>query len=307
MCAATSICRMRCSRSRERRARRALVLAVALSACARVAPLPPAPAPPGDPLAVIQHRAAALHTLRAQFDAVARFPGGERRSTGVLIVRPPDDARLRLVAPFGLTVFDGLRTGGRTYVNSPLAAGHEDASLAFMRVGPGYSLLFGAADTTACRASGTQADRVEYWCGTPPTRWVAIDRATATVSAEAELENGQPLVTRSYGDYRVVDDLPLPYRIRIDYPRQQVSVDITVTRYELNPPLRDEQFAPPAQFSCTNPSRQTTDYTDFTDEDRPIRDIRVIRGLSLPAGTRAGDSCRASVRGRDERATSSPP
>ena len=225
-----------------------MALVVALSACARVSTLPP-PAPPGDPLAVVRQRAATLHAVRAQFDAVARFPGGERRSTGVLIVRPPDDARLRLVAPFGLTVFDGLRTGGRTYVSAPLAAGHEEASMAFMRVGPGDSLLFGAGTAETCRAGDAHGDRVEYWCGSPPTRWVAIDRATATVSAESELEDGQPLVTRSYGDYRVVDDLPLPYRIRIDYPRQQVTVEITVSRYEVNPPLRDEQFAPPEQSS----------------------------------------------------------
>lgn len=230
-----------------RRATRGTVLLLTLAACARVANTPLPPPPAGDPLAVVRQRAAALHALRARFDAVAHFPGGERRTAGVLIVRPPDDARLRLVAPFGLTVFDGLRTGGRTYVSAPLAAGPEAASLAFMRVGPADSLLFGAGAAEDCRAAAGPPDRAEYWCGKPPTRWLSIDRATATVSADAELVDGQTAVTRGYADYRLVDGLPLPYRIRIDYPPQQVGVDITVGRYEVDPPLRDDQFQPPAQ------------------------------------------------------------
>ena len=236
---------MPCSRSRDRR-RGAAAALLLLAACARVAPAPPPPAPTGDPLAIVRQRAAALRTLRAQFDAVAHFPGGERESSGVLIVRQPGDARLRLVAPFGLTVFDGLRTGGRTYVDAPLASDREEASLAFMRVGPADSVLFGAGAGDTCRpAAADRADTAASWCGSPPTRWVIVDRATATLLSETELENGTPIATRSYGDYRDVAGTPLPYRIRIEYPQKQVSVDIAVTKYELNPTLRDDQFTPP--------------------------------------------------------------
>jgi hypothetical protein len=75
---------------------------------------------------------------------------------------------------------------------------------------------------------------------------VSVDAATATIRAEAALEDGRAVVSRSFGDYRLVDGVPLPYRIRIDYPAEQVTVEIVIGRYELNPPLRDEHFQTPA-------------------------------------------------------------
>jgi hypothetical protein len=239
---------MRSSPSPERRRAAAAALLVALAACARPAPVPapPAPGATGDALAAVRQRAAAVRTLRAQFDATARFPGGERAASGVLIVRPPDDARLRLVAPFGLTVFDGLRTGGRTYVSAPLAADRARDTMALMRAGPADSVLFGGAAIADCAAAADPApQRAAYWCGTPATRWIVIDRATGTLESETEVENGAPAVRRTYGDYRLVDGVPLPYRIVVEYPPRHLRVDIAVTRYEVNPPLRDDQFAPP--------------------------------------------------------------
>lgn len=233
---------MPCSRRREGRARALLVL-LALAGCARVPPLPPAP--PGDPLAVARQRVAAVRTLRARFDAVARVPGGERRSAGVLLVRAPGDWRLRLVAPFGLTVLDAVHVAGRTTITAPLGGGGGDTA-AFTRLEPGDSLVFGAGDGWSPCAP---ADANAYWCGAPPARWVSVDATTATVRAEAALEDGRAAVTRSYGDYRLVDGVPLPFRIRIDYPREQVTVDIAIGRYELNPPLRDDLFQPPAEGS----------------------------------------------------------
>lgn len=222
----------------------AVALLVALAACARVAP-PLPPPPPGDPLAVARERVAAVRTLRAQFDAVARFPGGERRSTGVLLVRVPDDWRLRLVAPFGLTVLDALHAGGRTAVTAPLGGAAGDAA-AFTRLGPGDTLVFGAAAAwSPCRPPAADAPDA-YWCGAPPTRWVEVDPTTATIRAEGVVDAGQPLVTRTYADYRDVDGIPLPYRIRVDYPAERVTVEIAVERYELNPALRDDQFHLPA-------------------------------------------------------------
>ncbi|MBX3024711.1 hypothetical protein KF840_07360 [bacterium] len=220
------------------------MLLALLAGCLR--PAKPPPAPPGDPLTALRQRTAALRTLRAAFDVVVHVGADERRATGVLLVRPPDDARMRLVAPFGMTVFDGLRTGGRTYVTAPLASGDDPTSLRAMRFGPGDSVLFGAG-AGACRAAEPRDGQTIYWCGAPPTRWVAIDPATATLGAEGETVDGEPLVTWAYSDYRLVDGQPLPFRIRIDYPRANVTVDIAVERYEVNPPLRDDQFVPPPQ------------------------------------------------------------
>jgi hypothetical protein len=217
---------------------------IAVLGCARL-PLPGAPE--GDPLAVVAARAAEVRTLRAQFDSLARWPGGERRAGGVLLVRAPDEWRLRLVAPFGLTVLDALHTHGSSFITTPLAADDPAALAAFAHLGPGDSLVFGTpVDAAACEAGPPRDGLLQYWCGgTPPTRWLSLDPATATVSGEAELANGRAVVSRSYSDYRQVDGVPLPFRIRIDLPQQQVTVDITVSRYELNPPLGDELFAPP--------------------------------------------------------------
>ena len=219
----------------------ALLLLLALAACARLPP--PPPAPPGDLLAAARQRVADVRTLRAQFDALARYPGGERRSNGVLLVRAPDDWRLRLVAPFGLTVLDALHADGRTTVTAPLGDGGGGAA-AFTRLGPGDTLAFGSGrEWTPCRPGAAPG---AYWCGAPPTRWVTVDPGSATIAAEGVLEDGRAVVTRQYADYRLVDGVPLPFRIRIEYPLERVSVDITIDRYELNAPLRDEQFRPPA-------------------------------------------------------------
>jgi hypothetical protein len=195
-------------------------------------------------LTVLRQRTAAVETLRAEFDVAVTIGDDDRSATGVLVVRPPEDARMRLVAPFGITVFDGLRTGGRTYITAPLASGNDPTSLKALRFGPGDSVLFGV-DTGACRADGLRDGKALYWCGTPPTRWVSIDPSTATLSAEGETGDGEPLVTWAYTDYRLVDGQPLPFHIRIEYLRPKVSVDIIVKRYEVNPPLRDDQFQPP--------------------------------------------------------------
>jgi len=209
-------------------------------------------APGGDALSTVEARALQVRTLRAQFDSVARWPGGERRAAGVLLVRTPDEWRLRLVAPFGITVLDALHTHGSSFVTTPLAAANaridDPAALAaFSHMGPGDSLVFGTPrGAAACVAGQPRDGLLQYWCGgEPPSRWLSIDPATATVRAEAELANGRAVVSRRYDDYRVVDGVPLPFRIVIDYPQQEVTVDIAVSRYELNPPLGDDLFAPP--------------------------------------------------------------
>jgi hypothetical protein len=241
---------MPCSRSRERwRAWSAAALLALVLGCLR--PPGPPPVPAGrDPLTVLRERAALVKTLRAQFDVVVQVAGDERSASGVLLVRPPEDARMRLVAPFGMTVFDALRTNGRTYLTAPFASGTDAASLEAQRFGPGDSLLFGA-DAGACRADGMRDENIVYWCGTPPTRWVTINPANATLVEEGETDDGEPVVTWTYADYRLIDGVPLPFHITIDYLRPHVTVVIAVDKYEVNPPLRDDQFQPPSSQSSS--------------------------------------------------------
>ena len=65
-------------------------------------------------------------------------------------------------------------------------------------------------------------------------------------------------MTWTYADYRLIDGVPLPFHITIDYLRPHVAVKIAVDKYEVNPPLRDDQFQPPpGQSSSLEPPYKT--------------------------------------------------
>jgi hypothetical protein len=85
---------MPCSRSPERW--RAWSAAALLALALGCLPAGPPPVPAGrDPLTVLRERAALVKTLRAQFDVVVQVAGDERSASGVLVVRLPDEARMR--------------------------------------------------------------------------------------------------------------------------------------------------------------------------------------------------------------------
>ncbi len=174
--------------SRRRRERRcaALLLLLGCAACAR-----PAPAPP--PLA-----AAEVRTLRARFHAVAQTNAGERAVAGVLIIERPDAVRLRLIAPFGVTVLDYVRSDGTAYW--------------WMATGRGE---------------------------TPPQALALLTEVDDAALPEPPSRPG-----RRFEDYRSVDGVLLPFRITVTAP-QAGTVAITIERWEVNPTLPPDAFAPP--------------------------------------------------------------
>jgi len=232
------------------------VLSVALLAACRTH----VAAPPSDEVdlspdavyAAVRRQEAAVKTLRARFAARVDRAGEVRRADGVLLVKKPDRFRLRLLSPFGLTVFDytswdshdrmQLPLEGKQFSDAEIAA-HSPFSPAAMR-----AAFLGVADPAATRCSA--------FGGSPETvvdcrdrngavaRLIRIDSGTRRVQQEIQLVTGQPQVVMQYGDYRPVESVELPFTIDLTYPEENVHLTIAVRSYELNPSLADGLFEP---------------------------------------------------------------
>src|SRR5579862_550754 len=93
-----------------------------LAACASLVAAPPLDlgTDPAAVLAIVRQREDAMHSLRVRFSATVRQGETERRAEGVLLVKKPDRFRLRLLSPFGFTVFDYVMDGSHTRMELPL-------------------------------------------------------------------------------------------------------------------------------------------------------------------------------------------
>lgn len=238
---------------RRRRGGAVCIVALLLAGCTTTAPpRPPPPALPDGPdarLAVVRAREEQVHTLRARFVSVARLPDGERSADGVLLIAKPDRFRLRLMLPFGFTVFDYLNVGERTWTALPLAdASQRDRAgefAPFSRDDLGQAFLRGPyAFPGQCDAAPAPGDRVWVSCreGDELHRTLLIDRVG--IVEETSYEAGAPRLVIRYADYRAVGATALPFRITLDYRQRRQSVDITIQSYELNPTLADALFQP---------------------------------------------------------------
>src|SRR4029077_17363035 len=115
-------------------------------------------------LAALRAEEDRVHSLRARFSSVTRMPGAERSADGVLLVAKPDRFRLRLMLPFGLTVFDYLNVGDHSWMTLPLAdpqqRAHAQEFAPFSRDDLGQAFLRGAyafpGDCTAAAADAAQ-------------------------------------------------------------------------------------------------------------------------------------------------------
>ena len=240
------------SRNGSRRAGIGLVLSLAIAACtARLPPGPALPAAPDAQLAAVRAREDQIRSLRARFSSVARLRGTERSADGVLVVAKPDRFRLRLMLPFGITIFDYLTVGDRTWSALPLAdqpARNGAGEFApFSRDDLGQAFLRGSyAFPGECVAAPASAGQVWVACheGDALRRTLLIGKDG--ISEETSYQGGVPRLSIHYADYRAVDGVGLPFHITLDYPQWQQSVDITIQRYEVNPTLSDDLFRPPS-------------------------------------------------------------
>jgi len=226
-------------------------LAITIISGCTAAPPPRAllPADPSARLAAVQAQESEVRSLRARFSSVTRLPGGERAADGVLLVAKPDRFRLRLMLPFGFTIFDYLNVGEQTWMALPLADAAQRNRMGefspFSREDLGQAFLRGAyAFPGQCDAAPAAAGEVTVTCreGGAVRRTLRINGAG--IVEETSYEAGAPRLVIRYADYRDVGGVTVPFRITMDYPQRQQSVDITIDRYEVNPALSDDLFRP---------------------------------------------------------------
>lgn len=234
-----------------RRRRRALPLALLLAGCATAAaPRPTLPAAPAERFAAVQADEQRVRTLRARFSSTVRLPDAERSADGVLLIAKPDRFRLRLLLPFGVTVFDYLNVGDKTWTTLPLAGEQArqrvDQFAPFSREDLGQAFLRGPhAFPGSCDAAPAAEDDVLVTCrdGGAVRRTVLI--GAAGIAEETSFENGAARLVIRYADYRDAGaGVALPYRITLEYPQRRQAVDISIDRYEVNPALADDLFRP---------------------------------------------------------------
>ncbi len=229
-----------------------LCLMSVVAACARPAARPPElpPASAAEVFAVMRRREETIRTLRARFSAVVHQGDTERRAEGVLLVKKPDRFRLRLLSPFGFTVFDYAVSATHATMELPLegkrlrddeigtqsAFAPSDLRQAFLR---GSAAFPGACTPTD---SGTEVTVECVGDASTGRREIQIARATATVSRETSFDGDTPRLIITFTDYRVIGGLPLPFSIELRVPPRQVTMQITLRSYEVNPVLDDALF-----------------------------------------------------------------
>jgi hypothetical protein len=232
---------------------------VLLAACTTAKPPPPV-APDLSPAAIlslVRQREDHIVTMRARFAATTRIDTEERRADGVLLVHKPDHFRLRLLLPLGVTVFDYVSAAERVQMVLPLENrvinGEPQGNLAaFSRADLGQAFLRGPyAFPGRCEARPVAAEIVVQCGDEGSRREIHIDRATATIREETSFTGGVARLQLRFSDYRADGDTLLPYRIALSYPDRAMRVDIEVGRYEVNPALGAELFAPLAPWSGT--------------------------------------------------------
>src|SRR5262249_42706662 len=109
-------------------------------------------APPTDPARLwetVRAREERIVSLRARFVAENERNGEKHRVSGVLLVKKPAKFRLRMMLPFGLTVFDYVSWGARAQLSLPLEdrvvnGPPWDEAVAFSQEDLGQAFLRGA-------------------------------------------------------------------------------------------------------------------------------------------------------------------
>ena len=235
----------------------ALLCAAWLAACSARVAAPPAAETERTPeaaYAAVRQQEAAIRSLRARFSATVRRGTETRAADGVLVVKKPDRFRLRLLSPFGLTVFDYTSWDAHDRMELPLEgklfrdaeiADHALFSPADMR-----EVFLGPAgdDAERCTVQGSSLETVVD-CrdhGGTLARLIRIQTSTRRVEQRVRMQSGQPDLVMEFADYRRVERVELPFKIALTSPAKAIHLEITVRTYELNPSLPDSLFDAPA-------------------------------------------------------------
>ncbi len=221
-------------------------------ACAtrRAAPPVLGPADPAEVFAAVRRREDAILSLRARFSVTVQQDENVRRAEGVLLVKKPDRFRLRLLSPFGFTVFDYVTSGAHMRMELPLEGKRlvDDeiaTQSAFSPVDLRQAFLRGAAAFPGYCTPQAAGAEVSVECRDAPgdvRREIRIARATATVSQEISFAGDVPRVVMTFAEYRTVEGIPLPFAIELRAPARHVTMQIALRSYDLNPVLADTLF-----------------------------------------------------------------
>lgn len=229
-----------------------------IDACSSRIAAPPAGEIDVTPAAVygaVRRQEAAVQTLRARFSARVDRDGEVRRADGVLLVKKPDRFRLRLLLPFGPTVFDYTSWDNHDRMQLPLEgkqfsdaeiADHAPFSPADLR-----AVFLGTDGGLQCSAQGGAVETIVECRDREGAvaRLIRVQTATRRVAQEVHFVAGQPALIMQFDDYRQVESADLPFLISLMYPEKHVHLEITVRSYEVNPTLADELFDAPQPSS----------------------------------------------------------
>jgi hypothetical protein len=194
---------------------------------------------------VLERQREGTQTLRALFSFAAR--GKENRGQsgrGALVVARPDRIRLQLFSLGFMTVYDYVADGQRWRERFPLEGRTESGRFddsARSSKGARWDLrpLFFREDAGVASVEREGAlRRVRLESG----REILVSLAEAAVVGESiPTGSGQPVRVR-YADVRLVDGLPLPFRIEAEYPDGAALLSIEVDSYERNVSVDENVF-----------------------------------------------------------------
>ena len=214
---------------------RALVLTLLIFFCA-ACPRPPVEAPQRK-----VNRSGVIDTLQARFRARVQAGGDRRSLRGVLLFRRPEALRLRLMMPFGFTVYDGLSIGGQTWESSPYVEIPKSDPL-LPRIA-GLSLFRPLRECE--ELSSIDASSLRISCrGRSGRRILDIDRKSELPRRETVVDSPASVVRADYSDYRQVDNHKLPFEIDIS-TSQGLKIALSISSYEINSDLPRKAFAQP--------------------------------------------------------------
>jgi hypothetical protein len=235
------------------------------TACAVVPEAPPAPPARADEPGAFLSRLVADQTGARSLRGLASIrydgPSGSGSANQVIVVSLPDRARLETVSPLGMTVFVMAIRGDELRFHAPdqqeYGVGRATAQTLgrLIRVpippGPLLRLLSGlpplpmrADDPRVVVAGETGGIRVESVDGPFWQRlWTGPERAEV-VRGELGEASG-PLLAFSFGDRRLLGDVPFPFTVRMEAVAAGSRLAIQYQTVRLNEPLEGEVFELP--------------------------------------------------------------
>ncbi len=238
-----------------------IVCSALMAACRAHVPLPaaaPADLTPDAVYAAVRRQDAEVQALRARFSARVDRAGEVQRADGVLLVKKPDRFRLRLLLPFGPTVFDYTSADDHDRMELPLEGkGFSDAEIAeHAPFSPAdlRAVFLGTDGGLRCTAQGGVAETIvdcRDHAGAL-ARLIRVQTATRHVGQEVHFVGGEPDLIMQFDDYRQVASVDLPFQISLTYPEKKVRLEITVRSYDVNPILADELFDAPQPGSSSS-------------------------------------------------------